>query len=1470
MANLTAVFELVDRISDKLDAIANRGDEAVGKWEAMGDAADEAFGGAEAAANGVVSAASSYSAAANDAAGTTDYWTDAVGDYSKSALEAVYSTEELVEMGMKSADALAEEQSVMELAKMATDDLNEALTTSASVHDECSEAMQRAAEMSEKIADSDKVSEQAKAALQEATESAAQAFEELEAAQNEAQAAMDNYNSIAESGTASITELEAASLRAAEAADKLVAANEKASNATEELGTATNNAAEEAEKANDKGVGAIEGIASALAAAGITAKVKEIAENVYALADAFSEAESTVVLATGATGEALDGLTDSMMDAYAASKTGSLDDTAAAVGEINTRLAYTGEELTETTGLFLDFAAVTGGNAAKSVRSVTQLMNQWHVPADDMEKTLSKLTYAGQASGISVDTLTSYLTNNKAILDQLGFSLDEATAMFMKFELAGTNTTAVMTGFRTALSSGAISSLEELYEVFDEISSGAMSAADASELFGTQAGPAIVNAVKDGTLSLDDMVAALENADGTLGTTAEAAQTLDQKWEQASNNIGSAFTNAVQPTLDGLSSGFAEIVNSIGSFLNEHPAVVKAITAIGIGIGVVVAGVAGVTFVTTVAIPAVSAFGVALNTALGPIDWVALAITGIVAAGTALVAMMSDTEDETANMTAVTRQQYYELQDLNAEYGETVAKYGENSEEALRLKYQIDDLSEAFENNRQTLEEFQSEVDELCTSVSDLWTNFHDNITEINAQETGTLALIQKYEDLTSKSELTAAEQKQLEAVTESLADTYPDLAAKMDKATMSAEEYVEALRKTAEETAQQQRQDEAQDAYVEALKKRAELTDEIAKAEENLRLSQESDANASFLSDAWFYDKTGWLGMWATQTNEYQDALDELNATMQENEAEIAELESGFEKLAEQEEEAAAQGVSYEEACSTALEEVKDRVDELCVAYDEAYQSALDSFTGQFGLFDEASMKSEDYLNSTVENAQKALDSQLSYWETYNANLETLTSYGEGLTGEARENYELLLSYAQDGSEEAAGLAQSMADAIEKGDTDAINKLSETVGAVREKQEEAAAATAEWQTDFNTTMDGIVSDMSARIDEMEFTEEANQAALETMQSYAAGIQSGSNEAITQVEAVANQISAALEKSDVKAKISAELDTSAVDKYEMADKVAEAKYELNAAEVDEYQPEDKEADAIYEVDDTAVDRYDPPDKTATVTYNVQTNGTVPGHATGTTYAEDMFIAGENGPELIVGQQGSTVFPHSETEQIIDALSGQNDAVTVVNEYEPTGFMDKLESAFSKLTGKMSALFEKMGGITPTVELEGYATGTTSSDKNFIAGENGPELVLGHPDSTVFPTDETDRIVDAIGTINSRSAEPSAVYDYSTEIDQSVGDTYEQKPIGVGDTERSDGIFVPVGDNGGLIEDRGTSKDASTRKILLEIAGKGNIELSGGKADKETLLSFLYEYLKPVLSEILTQEIYEEGDLSYEY
>lgn len=1333
MADLLARFKLVDEMSDKLGSMAESGQSMIDQWERAGEAVDTAFEGisgsvatAASTVDGVATSIDSLQGAADNAASSsdtladsidgygeaaagaaeqTDYWTAAVGNYDKGALEAVYTTEELVEMGLKSAEALEEQERMFELCEQAATNLSKATEAASDIQSDLAGALEQASAAAEELAGNEKVSAETKEELQKASEAATAAMQELTAAQEEATAAMENYDAVMTSGTTDMGELEAAAERAQHAAENLAEANSKASNATEELSKATENASEEAENAEKKGVDAVEGIASALAAAGITAMVKEIAQAAYELADAYSEAEKIVVNATGATGEALDGLGQSMLEAYSGNDD-SLEDTAGAIGEINTRMGLTGEALSDVTQLFMDYADITGTNAVNSVQNLTKIMNKWNVEASDVESVMDKLAYAGQISGASVDTLSSNLITGAASFQEMGLSLDNTISMLAAFELYGMSGTTAITAMRTAVKNfsadglDAQTALQQTIEKIANMESAADATALAVETFGSRAGVDMANAIRSGAISVDTLTGSLEAADGTLEKTAEAGESLSEKWQKAQNNISTAFTRALQPTLDKVSSGFAELTNGIGTFLNKHPTVTKAITALGIGLGVVVAGIAGVTFVTSVAIPAITAFGVALNTALGPIGWVALAITGIVAAGTALVAMMSDAEDETANMTQTTRAQYYELQDLNAEYDEACEKYGENSEEASRLKYQLDDLEASFEANRQTLEEFVAEVDALCESVSEVRTGFDEAMQEIDAQETGTYALIQKYEDLATQTDLTAAQQKELEAVTKSLADAFPELADKIDVASLSAEEYVAVMKKALADEAEQQRQQEAQEKYVEALKKRAELADELAKAEENLRLSEESDANAAFLSDAWFYDKTGWLGMWATQTNEYKDALDELNAANAENEELIAEIEAKWGDLAESESEAADQAISYEEAAAQAYENVRAEIEELCQKYDEAYQAALESFEGQFGLFDEASMKSEEYLNSTVENAQQALDSQLAYWEEYNANLETLTSYGEGLTGEARENYEALLAYAQDGSEEAAGLAASMAEAIESGDQAAIEKLSTTVANVKEQQEAAAATTADWQTNFTAQMDAIEKEMQDTVEGMNLDTEAAASATATINGYANAIRAGKGGAVAAAKEVATAVTTALASANT-----------------------------------------------------------------TVNVRVNSSGGVPGHADGTTNAESVFVAGEEGPELIARPAAA------------------------------------------------------------------YANGTTDSTDFYMAGENGPELIVGQQGSTVFPTEETDRLIDALS---------------------------ERRPLN---------IFAEAGSGG-----RSEQTPEQVKRILLEVAGSGAIELIGSKsgADKETVLEILTEHLKPVLMSILQGEIYEEGELSYEY
>ena len=62
MANLTARFQLIDQMSQKMADIANNGESMLSKWESAGDAASAAL-------DGISSSASNVAAAARKAAG---------------------------------------------------------------------------------------------------------------------------------------------------------------------------------------------------------------------------------------------------------------------------------------------------------------------------------------------------------------------------------------------------------------------------------------------------------------------------------------------------------------------------------------------------------------------------------------------------------------------------------------------------------------------------------------------------------------------------------------------------------------------------------------------------------------------------------------------------------------------------------------------------------------------------------------------------------------------------------------------------------------------------------------------------------------------------------------------------------------------------------------------------------------------------------------------------------------------------------------------------------------------------------------------------------------------------------------------------------------------------------------------------------------------------------------------------------
>ena len=125
---------------------------------------------------------------------------------------------------------------------------------------------------------------------------------------------------------------------------------------------------------------------------------------------------------------------------------------------------------------------------------------------------------------------------------------------------------------------------------------------------------------------------------------------------------------------------------------------------------------------------------------------------------------------------------------------------------------------------------------------------------------------------------------------------------------------------------------------------------------------------------------------------------------------------------------------------------------------------------------------------------------------------------------------------------------------------------------------------------------------------------------------------------------------------------------------------------------------------------------------------------------------------------------------------------------------------------------------------------GYASGTEyAAEGAHIVGENGPEIVEFNGGETVYPADETSRILSRIG----------------------------------------DAKFHTSPEAGAAVKEEQTGNREEKRTIRLEINGSGAIEVDS-TMDEETVVDIIGRHLKPVLAGIVKQEIFEEGDLAYDF
>lgn len=329
---------------------------------------------------------------------------------------------------------------------------------------------------------------------------------------------------------------------------------------------------------------------------GVTKGIAAIAkESVKSYSDVKTGMDA-VTKATGATGEALEDLQQSFKN-VAVSFSAEFEDIGSALGEVNTRFGFTGEAAESCTKKFLEFARINNTDATTSVQLVSRAMGDAGIEASEYEKMLDQLSVAAQASGISIDSLTGYITKYGAPMRALGFDTQSSIAIFAGWEKAGVNTEIAFSGMKNAISKWSSEgkyATEEFGKTLNKIAECptiAEATAEAIEVFGKKAGPDLADAIKGGRFEYSEFVELLKNSEGTVETTYNNLTDVNDDAKIAMNNVKIALGELGDTMLTGAAPIVKELTGKIQELTKWFTSLDKGQQQTIIKVGLVVAAV---------------------------------------------------------------------------------------------------------------------------------------------------------------------------------------------------------------------------------------------------------------------------------------------------------------------------------------------------------------------------------------------------------------------------------------------------------------------------------------------------------------------------------------------------------------------------------------------------------------------------------------------------------------------------------------------------------------------------------------------------------------------------------------------------------------------------------------------------------------------------------------------------------------
>lgn len=952
---------------------------------------------------------------------------------------------------------------------------------------------------------------------------------------------IDKTSASLEKQTAKLNELSGALEEAGINTDDLSHSSEQLAGKIDTLKKKQGEAADKAMTFGDKAGQAFNQVHEAIVAAGIAVALKEIYEYFASCAQASMDFESAitgVAKTTDLTDEELAAMSDSIKAlsteipatteeiaavAEAAGQLGIQKDALLDFTEIMTMLGtatnMTADEAATSLARFANITGMATDNYGRLGSVIVDLGNNFATTESEIVAMGTRLASAGKLAGLTEPEIMALA----AAMSSVGIEAEAGgTAMTQTLnaiekavakggdDLAEFARIAGMSSeeFSSAWKNDAMSALTSFIGGLGKLDEQGESTVLVLEDLGLT-GIRQSNMLKALGLAADQMTGAVNTANTAwqqnTALTNEAnkryatAQSRLTMMQNAYNNLKVAIGDAYTPALSEAYGVGTKVLNEITKFVQANPGVVAAITGLSTALGA--AAVAAAAFALKAKIAAAAAaFLTTVTPGVNVIMGVAAAV-GVVTAG--IIALASSAANDAVpsvkELTEAARGMREAMDEAKATYDDTVTSTMAAAGVADTYIGKLEEMEAAGLNTDEQHRQYHNTLALLCQVVPELADYIDLETDTING---GTEAL---------RANTEAWKQN---AMQQAYQDQLTELYSQYSAVLIEAEENSIGLTKAqySLEAAQQKLSDtyaQMDALWADAQKQADAYYDQYG---------YYTDATA-FLSQEYYdlqnsiYDTNNEI--WAAEKSikNYNKAMEEDADAVSEAEAEIALAEEAVKNLTAAmnegtgaSEEAAAQVSEFQAAISG----VQEKINALVESYNEAYSAAYESISGQYQLWDEAAK----VVATSAGSINSALESQITYWQDYNANLQSLTDRSADIEGLS----DMIASFA-DGSSDSVNAIAGMAGATDE----QLATMVANWKTLQQEQQNAAGSVADLKTGFTATMDELQTALAEDIEAMDLGDEAKASAQATIQ----GFIDGAVGMLPQVTAAYNRVAAA-------------------------------------------------------------------------------------------------------------------------------------------------------------------------------------------------------------------------------------------------------------------------------------------------------------------------------------------------------